>query len=172
MRLANRILAVVAALALAAGGLLLAAEIVWGRLGQQPLVIPYDAWYANAQENRWDAAGPRSLFLILAFAGVVILGLQLVKARPRSVPLKDGQTRAGLSRRTLEQALVRAAGAEDGVAQAKAKVGRRRARVVAVTRRTQGDLRPRVEETTRGRLQAFGVDDALEVAVEIDKERQ
>ncbi|MEW6476040.1 MAG: DUF6286 domain-containing protein [Actinomycetota bacterium] len=172
MRIANRILAVAAALVLAAAGLLVAVEIAWAALGHQPLVIPYDDWYTSARDNRWDASGPRSLFLVLAAAGLVLLALQVIRARPRSIPLDDRQTRAGISRRSLEQALARAVGAEDGIARARAKVGRRKARVVAATRRTQGDLAPRVEEATRRRLQAFGLDGALKVAVEIDKERR
>lgn len=172
MRIANRILAVIVAIGLAAGGLLVAVEIAWARLGHRPLVVPHDDWYATARENHWDASGPRWLFLVVALAGVAVLALQLMRARPRSLALADGQTRAGLSRRGLEQALARAAVAQDGIANAKAKVDRRRARVIAVTRRTEGDLEPRVEQAVRGRLQAFGVDDSLKVAVRIHKERQ
>ena len=169
MRIVNRVLAVVVAFGLAVGGLVVAAEIGWAALGNDPWLIPYDEWYAGTGAEPWDSSGPRSLFVLLTLAGTLVLALQLVRRRPRSIPLPEGRARAGVQRRSLEAALVRAAVAQDGLAQAKASIGRRRARVTAVTRRTQGDLRPRVEEAARSCLRQVGVDGAVEVAVRVDR---
>ena len=171
MRIANRVLAVATALVLAGGGLLAAAEIAWAALGHGPLLIPYDDWYANARAETWDAAGPRSLFLILALAGLVVLAMQLVRPRPRSVSLQSRGARAGVSRRTLETAVARRVAAQDGIVSAKAAIARRRVRIVAVTRRAEGDLRPRVEQAARASLQHAGVDDDLAVAVTVERDR-
>ena len=171
MRIANRVLAVAVALALAGGGLLIAAEIAWASLGHGPLLIPYDDWYARARVERWDATGPRSLFLILAVAGVVVVALQLLRARPRSVPLQSRCARAGVARRALEQAVARRVSAQDGIVSAKAVIDRRRVRVVAVTRRAEVDLRPRVEQAAKASLQHAGLGENLPVAVKVERAR-
>jgi hypothetical protein len=49
---------------------------------------------------------------------------------------------------------------------AKARVGRRRARVVAGTRRPPDELRPRLEEAAKARLHDVGLDH-LDVAVRV-----
>jgi hypothetical protein len=170
VRTANRVLAVAAALGLAAGGLLVAVEIAWSGLGHERWIIPYDDWYTDARTNRWDSSQARSLFLALTVAGVVVLALQLVRPRPRSIPLEEGQTRAGLTRRSLEKALARTAGSQDGVAKAKATIRRRRIRIRAVTRRTQGDLQPRVEKAARRCLHDLGIDGDLELAVQVRRQ--
>jgi hypothetical protein len=101
---------------------------------------------------------------------VVLLALQLVRARPRSIPLEEGQTRAGLTRRSFENALARTAGNQDGISTAKATIRRRRIRIRAVTRRSQGDLQPRVEEAARRCLQDLGIDGHLELTVQVQRQ--
>ena len=172
MRVANRVLAVAAALALATGGLLVAVEIALAGLGQGPWIIPYDDWYSSARTNRWDSSGPRALFLGLALAGVLLVALQMVRPRPRSLPLEDGRARAGLSRRSLEQALARAAGSQPGVATATARVRRHRARLEAGTLRPPDEMRPQLEETARARLRDLGLDGRLDVAVHVHPHKQ
>lgn len=167
MRITNRLLAVAAALGLAVGGLLVAVEIALAGLGQGPWVIPYDDWYSSARTNRWDSSGTRSLFLALAVAGLILLVLQVMRPRPRSVPLGDGLARAGLSRRSLEKTLARTVGGQAGVATAKARVRRHRARVVAGTLRPPDELQPRLDEAAKARLHDLGLDGRLDVAVRV-----
>jgi hypothetical protein len=167
VRTANRVLAVAAALGLAVGGLLVAVEIALAGLGQGPWIIPYDDWYSSARANRWDSSGPRSLFLTFALAGAVLLVLQMVPARPRSVPLEDGLARAGVSRRSLEKSLARAAGSQPGVMTANARVRRHRVRVEAGTLRPPDEVRPQLETAARARLHDLGLDGRLDVAVRV-----
>lgn len=171
MRIANRVLAVAVALLLVGVGLLIAAEIAWAALGHGPLLIPYHDWYARARADRWDTTGSRSLFLILAVAGLAVVALQLLRPRPRSVALQSRGARAGVSRRALEQAVARRVGAQDGIVSARAAIDRRRVRIVAVTRRAEVDLRPRVEQAARASLQHAGLDENLAVAVKVERER-
>jgi hypothetical protein len=171
VRIANRVLAVAAALVLAGTGLLIAAEIAWAALGNEPLLIPYDDWYADARANHWDGAGPRSLFAVLLLAGVVVIALQLLRARPRSVSLESPCGRAGVSRPTLEKAVARRVEAQGGIMSARTKIDRRRARVVAVARGVDGDVRSRVEQTARASLQQAGVDGNLAVSVKVQRAR-
>jgi Family of unknown function (DUF6286) len=169
MRLANRLLAVVVALTLTVGGLLVAAEVGWATLGRGPWLIPYDDWYADARTNSWDSGAARSTFLVVAAAGLILVVLQLLKPRPRSLPLHGGQTRAGLSRRSAEQALARAVGHQDGIASAKAAIGRRRIHVSAVTQRTQEDVRARVEEAARTSLGRLGLDPDGDLSIDVQR---
>ena len=89
MKIANRVLAVAAALGLLAGGVLVAVEIALAGLGREPWIIPYDDWYSSARAEQWDSPGARSLFLAVGVAGMVLVALQLMRARPRSIPLRD-----------------------------------------------------------------------------------
>lgn len=171
MRTANRVLAVATALVLVGGGLLVAAEIAWAALGHGPWLIPYNDWYANARADRWDASGPRSLFLILFLTGVVVVAMQLLRPRPRSVTIPARRGSAGVSRRTLEEAVARRVGAQGGILSAKAAINRRRVRIVAVARGAEGDLRSQVEQAARASLHHAGVDENLAVAVKVERVR-
>ena len=171
MRLVVRLLAVVTAMALIAGGVVAAAEIGWAALGNGPWLLPYDDWYASARADRWNDAGPRSLFVLMTVGGLALIGIALARPRPRSLPLAARQTPAGVSRRTVERALERAVSGADGVVDAKATIRRDRARVRAATRRQHGDLRPRAEEAARSCLRRVGVDGAVQVAVRVERQR-
>ena len=172
MRVVNRVLAVATAVGLMAGGVLVAVEIALAGLGRGPWIIPYDDWYSSARAEQWDSSGARSLFLVLGVAGMVLVALQLMRARPRSVPLEGGVARAGLSRRSLEQTLVRTAESQPGVATATARVRRHRARIVAGTRGTEDEMRSRLEEVARARLHDLGIDGRLDVAVRVHRDKK
>ncbi len=167
MRIVNRVLAVAAALGLAAGGVVVIIEIALASAGRGPWLVPYDSWYRSARTNHWDSSGARTLFLALALAGAIMVILQVVKPRPRSIPLEPGVARAGVARRSLERALARTVGNETGVATATARIRRRRARVVAATVAPPDELRPRLEEAAHAHLRDLGLDGRLRVAVDI-----
>lgn len=172
MRVVNRVLAVAAAMGLLAGGVLVAVEIALAGLGRGPWIIPYDEWYSSARAEQWDSSGARSLFLAVGVAGMAIVALQLMRARPRSVPLEGGVTHAGLARRSLEQTLVRTAESQPGVARATARVRRRRARIVAGTRGPEEEVQSRLEEVARARLRDLGIDGRLDVAVRVHRDKK
>lgn len=169
MRLLNRVVAVSVALAIAAGGFVVAAEIVLAGIGRGPWVLPYDDWYDSARGNHWDSSGPRWFFIALCLAGLAVLALQVVKAAPRSVPLGPGRSDAGLSRRNLERSLARAAGRIDGVSAAKATIDHGRARIVVDTNRRTGDLRAPVEEVVQNRLGRAGLAQPPRIVVAVNK---
>ena len=169
MRIVNRVLAVSLALGIAAGGFLVVVEIVLAGIGRGPWVVPYDDWYGSARGNQWDSSGPRWLFIALCAAGLAVLALQAVKAAPRSVPLPEGHSDAGVSRRTLEGALARSAGRIDGVAGAKATVDGDRVRITVDTNRRTGDLRPPVEQAVRDRLERVSLARPPKVVVAVKR---
>ena len=170
VRIVNRVVAVSLAMAMAAGGFLVAVEIVLAGIGSRPWVVPYEAWYESARRNQWESSGPRWLFIGLCAVGLAVLVLQAMKAAPRSVPLQTGRSDAGVSRRSLEQALARTAGQVDGVAGAKATVDRDRARIIVDTNRRTGDLRPHVEQAVQDHLQRVSLARPPKVVVAVKKQ--
>ena len=158
MRVANRVLAAVLALALFVGGLLVAVEIVVAGFDRRPWVLPHDRWYSSARLRSWESAPPRWIFIGLIAAGLALLLLQMSRRRPTSFSLTPGAIPADLGRRSLEKALVREAIRVDGVAAAKARVGDDRADVVASSNRRQtDDLGPRVTQALERRLSTVGL---------------
>ncbi len=158
MRVINRLVAALLALALLVGGLLVAVEIVVAGFGHRPWVLPHDHWYRSARLRSWESAPPRWTFISLVAAGVVPLFLQVARRRPTALALATGATPADLGRRSLERSLSRVATEVDGVSAARVKVDGERAEVAAVTNRRQaGDLQPRLAATLEHRLQTFGL---------------
>lgn len=168
-RIANRILSSLVALVAAAGGVLIAVEIVVAAFGRRPWVLPHDEWYRSARINAWDDAAPRWIFIALFVAGLLLLGLQLAKRRPPALALGPGGPPTDIGRRSLERALVRSATEVDGVASAKVKVGSDRAEVVAVTNRRQaGDIRSRVASAVEDRIRRLGLARVPAVRVKVE----
>jgi hypothetical protein len=158
VRIANRVIAAVLALALLAGGLLVAVEIVVAGFDRRPWVLPHDRWYHSARTRTWDSAPPRWIFIGLVVAGLVLLLLQFARRRPTALDLTAGAVPAELSRRSLERSLAREATSVDGVAAAKARVDGERVEVVATSNRRQvDDLQPRVTQALDRRMGALGL---------------
>ncbi len=158
MRIANRILAAILALALFAGGLLVAVEIVVAGFDRRPWVVPHNDWYTSARLRSWASAPPRWMFIGLVAAGLALLLSQLARRRPTVLALAPGSVPADLGRRSLERSLVREASRVDGVSAAKAKIKDDRAEVVASSNRLQtDDLGPRVTQALDRRMGALGL---------------
>lgn len=158
MRVANRVVAAVLALALLVGGLILAVEIVVAGFDRRPWVLPHDDWYASARSRMWEDAPPRWIFIGLVLAGLLLLVLQFARRRPTALPMTPGAVPADVARRSLEKSLAREAARVDGVSAAKAKVNDDRVDVVASSNRRQtGDLEPRVTQAIDRRMGAMGL---------------
>lgn len=158
MRVANRVVAAVLALALAVGGVLVAVEIVVAGFDRRPWVLPHDRWYTSARLRTWESAPTRWIFIGLVAAGLLLLFLQLARRRPVTLALTPGAVPTDLGRRSLEKALVREATSVDGVAAAKAKVNDDKAEVVATSNRRQtADLEPALASALDRRIGALGL---------------
>lgn len=158
MRIVNRVLAAVLALALLVGGLIVAVEIVVAGFDRRPWVLPHDGWYRSARLRAWDSAPPRWIFIGLIAAGLLLLFLQLARRRPPALALTPGAVPADVRRRSLERSLVREATGVDGIAAAKARVGKEKAAVVASSNRRQtDDLEPVLTQALDRRLAAIGL---------------
>jgi hypothetical protein len=168
VRIANRVLAAVIALGLLVGGLIVAAEIVVAGFDRRPWVLPHDDWYRSARLRAWDSAPPRWIFIGLIAAGLILLFLQLAGRRPTALALAPGAVPADVGRRSLEKSLAREATTIDGIAAAKATVGKERAQVVASSNRRQtDDLEPVVSQALDRRMAAVGLARPPEVRVKV-----
>jgi len=158
VRVANRVLAAVLALALLVGGLIVAVEIVVAGFDRRPWALPHDDWYRSARLRTWDSAPPRWIFIGLVAAGLLLLGVQLARRRPTALALTPGAVPADVGRRSLERSLTREATSVDGIAAAKARVGKEKAAVVASSNRRQtDDLEPVVSHALDRRMAAIGL---------------
>lgn len=155
MRLTNRLLATIVALAILALGILVPVEVIRAVLHQRSWVLPWRTWTQHLQTNTWQTGWVRALLIAVAVLGLLLLFAQLKPRRPGLLPLApltDGVA-AGTTRRSLQNALRRAATEVDGVAQATAKARRRRVSITAGSRlRDPAGLEDQVRERVGARL--------------------
>jgi hypothetical protein len=85
MRTTNRILSIVLAAALIAGGLVLAIEAAVVVAGEPPALVPRDRWYAWARGLRLDSSQFLTIAGLVAVAGLILLAAQLRPRRPDEV---------------------------------------------------------------------------------------
>ncbi len=158
MRLLNRPLAFILAVALAAASIIVIIEVIAFAAHASPVVVHWPTWYRWAQKTRWDALVVRVWSAILIAVGVLILAIELKPRRITRLPLRSGDpaTDAALTRSGLAGTLRAAATSIDGITSATVTVRRRRARVAAKSaargRTTAGAHKDPVTQAVRGRL--------------------
>jgi hypothetical protein len=162
MRLLNRPLALILAVALAGASVLLIIEVVAYAVHSDPVVVPWHVWYHWAHRTRWDALVIRVCSAILIVIGALLLAAELKPPRVSRLRLRSGEaTDAAMTRSGLAGTLRGAATGIDGVAGAAVKIGRRRARVTATTaargRAAASTLRQPVTGAVRDRLDSLGL---------------
>jgi len=161
VRVLERFLSLVLALAVIAGAVLLALEVGWAVAGKQPLLVQWRSAYTSGTTNSWDSTPARILAVALIAVGLLLL---LAELKPRRVSRlamvgSDPTIDAAITRRSLRASLLTGAKQVDGVSGAKAKVSTRKATVTAVSRlgspETARGLTGELEATLRGRLDAL-----------------
>lgn len=161
MRVIERLLSLLLALAVVAGAVLLALEVGWAGAGKPPLLVQWGSAYTSGGKNAWDTAPVRWLAIALLVAGLLLLFATL---KPRRAPrLKmvgtDPTIDAAITRRSLRSTLLNGAKQVDGVSGAKVKVSKRKATVNATSRLGSADtareLTGELETALRGRLEAL-----------------
>jgi hypothetical protein len=154
MRLLNRPLAFILALALAAASIIVIIEVIAAASHASPVVVYWPTWYHWARATRWDDLVVRVWSAILIAIGVLILASQLKPRRVARLPLRSGvpATDTALTRNGLAATLRAAATAIDGITSATVTVRRRHARVAA-------------RSAARGRTAAAALHDPVTQAV-------
>ncbi|HEX2273165.1 MAG TPA: DUF6286 domain-containing protein [Acidimicrobiales bacterium] len=176
MRVTNRLVAGLLALALLAGGLLAVAEIVYGNARGRPLFVPWDEWFDGARDHAWSSREARLLLLVLLGVGIALLVLQILRRGPQSLPVDRDPSRpltVEANTGSLARALARAVGALDGVDKAKVSLSRTRARVdVRTPRREIGGLEQAARHAFDARLATVGLRPTERVDVRVRRSRQ
>ena len=133
MRLINRPLALVLAVALVVASVLLIINVVAFALHASPVLAHWATWYKWAGRTRWNALVIKIWGIILLVIGLVLLALELKPVRVTRLRLQsdDKATDAAITRRGLAGALRAAALDIDGIAAAAVRVRRRSARITA-----------------------------------------
>ncbi len=187
MRVTNRLLAGLLALALLVGGLLAAVEIAYGNATGRPLVVPWDAWFEGANGHAWSSRQVRSLLLVLLASGVLLLVLQLVRRGPQSLPVETGApggSDGSASRargvvtveantRSLEKGVARAVRALDGVDRASVSFSPSHGQVdVRTPRREIGGLEQAARQAADARLATAAVRRPERLSVRVRRTRR
>ena len=136
MRLLNRPLALILAVALAGASIILLIEVIAFAVHASPVVVHWPTWYHWAGKTRWNALVIRVWSAILIVIGALILAIELKPRRVTRLRLRtaDEATDAALTRSGLARTLRAAATGIDGITGAAVTVRRRRARVAARVR--------------------------------------
>jgi Ni/Fe-hydrogenase subunit HybB-like protein len=154
MRVLNRPLAFLLALALIAGCVIVISEVFGVAVGKSPLLVHWTTWYQWAHRTRWNAGVIRVWSAVLIIIGLVILAVELKPSRVTRLPLRSGDdaTDAAVTRRGLAGTLRAAATGVDGISSATVKVRRRDARITAAS---GARARPAAEAMTEPVTQAL-----------------
>lgn len=161
MRVLERFLSLLLALAVVAGAVLLALEVGWAVAGQDPLLVQWRSAYTSGTTSTWDSTPARIIAVALIAVGLLLL---LAELKPRRAPRltmvgTDPTIDAAITRRSLRSTLLNGAKQVDGISGAKAKVSKRKATVTAVSRLGSADtargLTGELEAALQTRLDAL-----------------
>ncbi|OQO94633.1 hypothetical protein B1813_00520 [Saccharomonospora piscinae] len=161
MRVVNRLLATVLALALAAGGVLVIVEVVAAALDRGPVWWDWQAAVRWTQRTAWEDTVVRVVCAILLAAGLLLLAAELTRPRlrrlrvaPRTDDARGEPIDTAYTRRGVAEAVRAAVTRVDGVRSARVTVKRRAVKVMATAASR--------DRTTLGRV----ADDTSEAAKE------
>ncbi|MGO8885361.1 MAG: DUF6286 domain-containing protein [Streptosporangiaceae bacterium] len=173
MRLLNRPLAFILAVALAGASVILIVEVIAFAVHAHPVIVQWTTWYHWAEKTRWNTTVVRAWSAILIVVGALVLALELKPRRATRLALRSQEqaTDSAMTRGGLAGTLRTAATGVDGIASAAVTVSRRRARVAAgaaARGRAQAEaLRQPVTEALRRRLDGLDMQHAPRLTVRI-----
>lgn len=178
VKVTNRLLAVLVALALLVLAVLVVVEIAWVLLfgGSTEVLLPYPGISDTLAGLAWDSRPARAILIGLVILGGLILLTELRRSRPGLLTLASsgGSVTAGADRRSVERAAAAAATDVDGISAAVARVSSRRVSVSAVAGpRDATGLHERLTSEMQSWLEGLNLDSppALSVRVEQRKPR-
>jgi hypothetical protein len=178
MRLLNRPLAFILAVALAAASVILIIEVIGFAVNSGPAVVHWTTWYHWANGTQWNAQVIRVWSGVLILIGIIILALELKPRRITRVRLHshDQATDAALTRSGLAGALRTAATGIDGISSADVTVRRRRAIIAAKSaargRAAADPLRQPVTQAVRDRLDSLDLQKPPRLTVRVATRRR
>ncbi len=133
MRLLNRPLAFILAVALGVAAVLVIVEVITAAVSHPPLVLSWTTWYRWADRTHWNQLVIEFWSSVLIAVGVVILAIELKPTRVSRMRIRalDDATDAAVTRRGLAGVLGTTATGVDGISSAVVSIHRLRVRVTA-----------------------------------------
>ncbi len=173
MRIANRALALLFALALVVLAVVFTIEVVAAVSGASPVIAHWHQAFTDGRHNTWADTGPRVTSAILVAIGAVLVLAQLVPRRVRRFPLSESadDVDAAMSRRGVAHALNVAATRVDGVLKAKTAVRRGSARtsvtVMGGAAEAVRTITAEVQDAVAARVQDLGLRKSVRARVKV-----
>lgn len=127
MKILNRVLALLLGLIVIGAAVVLVIEVTARRVGARPVVLDWPAMYRWAHHTTWGAAPVRAGAVLLALAGLAVIGSQLRPRRPDRLALASDPTStdAAVTRQGVAHSVRTAVTEIDGVDTARVSVRRR-----------------------------------------------
>lgn len=178
MRVVERILSLLLAVAVILGSVVLALEVLWAAFGQDPLLVPWQSSYARGNAQAWDTPPVRIAAVVLVVIGLLLLLAELTPRRTPRLQMigSDPTIDAAITRRSLRSALLNAARQVDGVSSARVTVSRRKASVTATSRLGSADtaqgLTAELETALRERLDSLQLAKTPRLRTRVNPRRQ
>src|SRR4051812_36643319 len=170
MRAFNRILCLLLAAAIAVAGVLAVIEIIAANTDHDPVFVKWHGLVDDLASNEWKTAGPRVAAIVLIVVGLLLLFFALRRGKPNTVALTTNAQATDMTttRRSLQRSLSAVATHVDGVAEAKAKVKRRKIIVTgrAGTADTDG-ARSRLVSQMQDRIDGLSLADTRRLKVRL-----
>ena len=156
MRIVNRLLAFMVAVALAAAAVIVIVEVIAARSGAAPVIIGWHSMLRWGGHNTWKADSVEFACAVIAAVGFLLLVSQLRRRRPSRVAVtSDRSTDAALTRKGVSVTIRGAVGDVEGISGSKVKVGHRRIKVNAASvghAETAQQLKPTVRQAAQDKL--------------------
>ena len=170
MRVVNRLLGLLLAIALVAGGVIALIEIAAAAAGSHDVIVPYQKRWRTVLEAHWTTGWVTLAGLVACLVGLLLLVPQLTRRRDMAVALR--QRRAGVDvaveRRALERSLVSAVGEVDGVGRTSVRVHGDRVRVaIGADELREADLDQRVTDAAQKHLDGLDLATAARLDVRV-----
>ncbi len=176
MRVFNRLLAFVVALAVFAASVIIIIEVIAARSNSGPLIIHWPSILGWGRRNTWKATSVELASAIIAAVGLLILIPQLIRRQPARLPIHSPgldapDTDAALTRKGLTVTVQSAVESVEGITRSRVKITHRRIKVTAQSMAAQTEaaerLTPLVTQAAQKQVEELGLAPAhgLRVAV-------
>ncbi|WP_280370721.1 DUF6286 domain-containing protein [Nocardia wallacei] len=148
--------AVVVALALVAVCVLVAVSAIQ-KLSDTKELVSYDSVATRLHDTTWGSAWVLGGGITIAVLGLLLLAVALWPGRPVVLPLESAEgVDAGITRRSLRAAVRDATDSVDGLESSRVRLGRKKIRVKARTRRPESEVGSAVRAAIDERLALVG----------------
>ena len=176
MRLINRVLAALLALAVIVVGALVVIEVVVHWFTDKPAIVHWHDSYSWAERTRWNQGSVRVTAIALLVVGLLLLAAELRRAKVSRLAADPDQTNTtgidtAYTRRGAAAAVRSVVMDVDGVRSAKVAVGRRKVTVDAVAgvrdKATAQTFKAPIKAAAQQRLDSLKLKSAPSVSVNV-----